>query len=266
MANDPISCPFGCGYDIDDGDDYQMMVCSSLCLILFLNLEMIRFEMQRVTDLFEQQLHVVTEHPEDGEDAFSTSAVTGSPSMKGDGLGDDGDNWMCCPVDGCGEVVLLTELESHVEMHEEELDGGTGGEDDEEGTSRNGKRVKLDPEVEERGATFDTKLSYALRNLDDVDAKEREHVSPNGKGNHSAKTSWREILNMPASIAGGSSGKSKKRLGVSCPYGLWRNHALTRWKEIRARTLLERRPDASLACQTSEGLGWQDGDGQSDRE
>ena len=33
---------------------------------------------------------------------------------------DRNEEYFNCPVEGCGEALLLTELESHIEMHEEE--------------------------------------------------------------------------------------------------------------------------------------------------
>lgn len=143
-------------------------------------------------------------------DASTRPSSTGKETVAGEDA-----NWVYCPVDGCGEALLLTELASHVEMHEEEQDAGG----EEGGSSRSGKRLKLDSEVEAKEATFDMKLSYALRNLEDVDGKEENDAwaadPPIGKGKGGAKSAWRDILNMPTSVPVGSSGKGKKRLGVS---------------------------------------------------
>lgn len=266
MANEPILCPFGCEYKIDDGDDNQMMVCYPLS-----NYSSPLYT-ECVTDVFLKLLHIETDHPEDGDGPSPFAVIErGDPSRDsstgtGDVSGDD-ENWVKCPVAGCGEKLLLTELASHVEMHEEEQ--GAGDEDEEEeGSSRSGKRLKLDSEIEERGATFDTKLSYALRNLEDVDGKEEKEEgatnAPNGKGKSSAKSVWRDILKMPEPVPGGSpgKGKGKKRLGVSWTLLVSRNQSLTRLKEVRTRPSLERKADAALASQATGNFGRPDRDGE----
>lgn len=154
-----------------------------------------------------------TLHPENGESPFvahDDASITALISLQ-----DEQDvQYVHCPVEGCGEALLLTELDSHVEMHEEELDQSPGESDE---PSRSAKRVKIDPQT---GATFDTKLSYALRNLDDDDDGHRVHEKPSHDAQAAAKTAWKSILKMPDSspIAGTkaapAANSSKKRLGV----------------------------------------------------
>ncbi len=180
-----------------------------------------------------------TLHPEGGESPF---IAKDDASIAAIAAADDecinNDNYINCPVKGCGEALLLTELKSHVEMHEEEEDS-TGDE-----SSNRSKRIKLDLEPGP-GTTFDTKLSYALRNLDDLDepkteqhrrleehrdnyereydreSERRRKAPPFEKGSSEsrlaiAKAAWKELLRIPdpkqpSSTANGA----RRRLGVS---------------------------------------------------
>jgi hypothetical protein len=125
--------------------------------------------------------------------------------------GEQDDRYANCPVGGCGEALLLTELESHIEMHEEEQDSG----DDQ--SSRSSKRLKLEPQIK---AAFDTKLSHALRNLEDVNERP-ESENPSSDRQAVAKATWKSLLKMPDSssktAAPSSSKSNRRRLGVSLP-------------------------------------------------
>jgi zinc finger-containing ubiquitin peptidase 1 len=173
------------------------------------------------------KLHLETQHPEGDtaspftiqEDQASIAAALAlSIHTPPSTASEEDENYVSCPVEGCGEALLLTELESHIEMHAEEQDSSNDEEDDDDERGR-GKRIKLNPEIG-AGAGFDTKLSYALRNLEDVD----EHVNESGKGERdgkqaSAKAAWKGLLKMPDVVAGKattvSPSKGRRRLGVS---------------------------------------------------
>ena len=200
-------------------------------------------------------LHIQTHHPEDGDLEPSPFVVREEITLPLGREDDDaGEDYIYCPVHRCGEALLLTELESHVDMHEQERDSEQ--ESSEEGSSRSGKRLKLNPEFEnsERDESFDTKLSYALRNLDDVDGKE-EAVAKETEVKNS-KSAWGQVLKMPASIAGVSPKRGMKRLGVSTYSSVlvsayWElrfESGADTLVEIRSWTLLEREADARLAC------------------
>ena len=149
-------------------------------------------------------------HPEDGESPFvvkDDASIAALMSLDGE----KDDRYANCPVEGCGEALLLTELESHIEMHEEEQDSG----DDQ--SSRSSKRLKHEPPIE---AAFDTKLSHALRNLEDVNER-LESESPSSDRQAVAKATWKSILKMPDSssktAAPSSSKSNRRRLGASLP-------------------------------------------------
>ena len=150
-----------------------------------------------------------TVHPEDGEspfvakDAASIAALVSfddEPSEK----------YASCPVEGCGEALLVAELPSHIEMHGEEQDSGDAQ------STRSSKSLKLEPEIE---AAFGTKLSHALRNLDDVN--ERPPSETRSSDRHAAtKAAWKDILKMPDSSSkpektSTTSKSTRRRLGVS---------------------------------------------------
>jgi hypothetical protein len=116
---------------------------------------------------------------------------------------DRNEEYVNCPVEGCGEALLLTELESHIEMHEEEQD--TGDDD----SHRASKKIKVEPKIE---AAFDTKLSSSLRNLDDGDDQRAASDKQT-----TAKAAWRALLKMPDASSKLTSppSKTRRRLGVS---------------------------------------------------
>lgn len=119
------------------------------------------------------------------------------------------EDYIHCPVEGCGEDLLLAELESHIEMHEEEQDTG----DSEVQSSRSSKRLKLEPEIAD---SFDIKLSHALRNLDDADDRPVSGV-PSPDRHASAKAAWKKVLKMPEASSKAtltSKAPTRRRLGV----------------------------------------------------
>ncbi|RDL35102.1 DUF1671-domain-containing protein [Venustampulla echinocandica] len=177
MEEEQMSCPF-CGYNTDN--EYQIM------------------------------LHMETVHPEGGESPFVVKDDASLAAVLS--LADDQDaEYSSCPVEGCGEVLLRTEFDSHLEMHSAEQDSG-----DESGAVSN--NIKLEPEIE---ASFDAKLSHALRNIGDDEGVGEAKPSPSER-QASAKAVWKGLLKMPdastqkpASPASGSSKGAKKRLGKS---------------------------------------------------
>jgi hypothetical protein len=218
-----------------------------------------------------------TLHPEGGESPFiakddaSVAAIAAPDEER-----IKNDNYINCPVEGCGEALLLTELESHVEMHEEEQDS-TGDE-----SSNRSKRIKLDLKPGP-GATFDTKLSYALRNLDDLDEPRteqhrrleehresyvREHdrenerrlkTPPFEKGSSEsrlaiAKAAWKELLRIPdPKQPSSTSNGARRRLGVSFTSKIWPSRDAEHIPEIRIGSSCPREADALVACQAVGG-------------
>lgn len=147
-----------------------------------------------------------TEHPEDGQSPFVVKDDASIAALMS--LDDEKDTqYASCPVEGCGEALLFTELESHIEMHGEEHDTG------DELSTHSSKRLKLQPEIE---AAFDTKLSYALRNLDDVDERAPYESAPSDR-QAVAKATWKGLLKMPDSSSKSSSTtkSNRRRLGAS---------------------------------------------------
>jgi uncharacterized lipoprotein len=144
-----------------------------------------------------------TVHPEDGESPFIVKDDASIAALMACDNDDRTEQYVNCPVEGCGEALLLTELESHIEMHEEEQDTR------DDASNRASKKVKMEPPTQE---AFDTKLSSALRNLDDGD----EHIASDRQS--TAKATWKSLLKMPDVSSKHSSPPSKtarRRLGVS---------------------------------------------------
>ena len=148
-------------------------------------------------------------------------------------LADDDFQYAGCPVEGCGEAILLTELDSHIDMHgAEEQEAQERPSDDFETNSEDEPEPKK-PKLAKLQASFGTKLSHALRNLDDN--KQSSSESPPSESQAKAKSQWKGILKMPElaraskmngfpSTEASQSSNAKRRLGVSLSYVLERVH------------------------------------------
>lgn len=136
---------------------------------------------------------------------------------------DDDLDFVACPREGCGETILLTELDSHIEMHGAEED-----DDEVKVGSQPAKRHKKS--ASSSSSKFDTNIAPALRNL--VDYSSTSISSPDSLGstevgtNTNAKARWRKILDMPSQrLSSGeepTARKSHRRLGVGYPPIEWR--------------------------------------------
>lgn len=201
-----------------------------------------------------------TQHPEDDNiSPFVIQAETATndihnavqrerPQSSGERVPAEDEDFVSCPIEGCGEQILLNDLEGHVEMHGEEGDffTSTSPEPESEVVASTdakrpvttGKRIKVSPEYEDGRAeknqrgSFGTKLSHALRNLEDVDIEVHERQDRSVRGNQrkgntgggssqSSKSAWGKILKMPEmnGVKGGTSRRSGSpaRNGTASP-------------------------------------------------
>ncbi|KIM94993.1 hypothetical protein OIDMADRAFT_134716 [Oidiodendron maius Zn] len=177
VMDELFSCPF-CGLQTDNG--YQIM------------------------------LHMEEQHPEGGQSPFivkDDSSVAAVISMGG--VGDNDPDFTSCPINGCGEIILFTELDNHIEMHDME------GQDGDQETTTTPREYEMNNVV--RGS-FDTTLSYELRNLP-VQSSPLENASSERK--ESAKETWKAPMKMPerstrpASAPNGQTSGTHRRLGKS---------------------------------------------------
>ncbi|KAF4634667.1 hypothetical protein G7Y89_g3448 [Cudoniella acicularis] len=180
MGQDEICCPF-CGFDTNS--EYQIM------------------------------LHMETKHAEGDESPFVVKDDDASIAaiLAMDEERSTEPQYSNCPVEGCGEALLWSEFDSHLEMHSAELETG----DDESGPAS--KKLKLNPAAE---ASFSTKLSHALRNIDDVDDRSSSSRSPESDRQEKAKDIWKKMLKMPDTPSKSSSStttskNARRRLGKS---------------------------------------------------
>jgi hypothetical protein len=155
-----------------------------------------------------------TLHREGGESPFivkdDDASMAAIISMNNEDL-----QYASCPVEGCGEAILFTELDSHIEMHSAEEQG----QDAEETSRPEPKKPKLKEEIQ---TAFDAKLSYALRALDDGEESSSENRPSDRQA--TSKAAWKELLKMPDSTSKSKTVSSstmtqspKRRLGVSTP-------------------------------------------------
>jgi hypothetical protein len=168
------------------------------------------------------QLHFETMHPENGPSPFQVTddaSITAIISQDGEAAvlpeEDDDVQYVCCTVEGCEEIIPLNELESHIELHRAEERGYDDSDNESGPPSKRGKYSEEDDD------SFGAKLSYNLRELEDVDVPSSESPLLDHQAN--AKEMWGKLLKMP-----GPSSKAKKvalksesegkRLGVSLSF------------------------------------------------
>ena len=182
-----------------------------------------------------------TQHPEGGESPFivrddaSIAALVDADST-------NDEEYIHCPIEGCGEDLLPAELESHIEMHEEEQD--TADSDDSHHPSS--VRLRVEPAVAD---SFDIKLSHALRNLDEEEEEDDDDDRtvipdvPSPDRHAGAKAAWKKVLKMPDSSSKGSSvskSAARRRLGVRFPFFKQKHHVNSNIAvEIRTRPSCE---------------------------
>jgi hypothetical protein len=149
-----------------------------------------------------------TDHPEDNNSPFVVRDDSNLAASIGAG-GDEEVQFLPCPVEGCGEELIRAEFDSHLEMHAAELREDSS---DENSQGHASKKVKLSPEAK---PSFGTKLSVALRNINDEEPRPRS----SDERKETTKEAWRGLLKMPDSPREGSLSSSsktpRKRLGVS---------------------------------------------------
>ena len=183
------------------------------------------------------------------DDAASVAAILALGEKEGQV------QYVDCPVEGCGEALLLTEIESHIEMHAAE------SQDSDEEADPCLKKAKPEEQV---AATFDTKLSYALRNIPGFEDDEKTlPKSEFFRAQENAKAAWKSLLKMPdpkanSAVSNPPSKGSRRRLGVRFPFltdQLPYYRRTNTYVEIRIRPPCEREADAVMACQII-GVGW----------
>ncbi|KAH8887473.1 DUF1671-domain-containing protein [Thozetella sp. PMI_491] len=143
MADQPITCPF-CGWEAIDGE-YAIL------------------------------LHMETFHsegdspfvPAEGKDNASTGATETGPGQAKSNNDEDTD-YVACPVDGCGETILLDEIDFHIEMHAQEAEGDEHPDDESQEPARERERAREKPRSHspvDEPTSRQTKAIQAWKNL-----------------------------------------------------------------------------------------------------
>ncbi|KAI0123508.1 peptidase family C78-domain-containing protein [Xylariales sp. AK1849] len=153
MAEEVMDCPF-CGYHADK--EYIML------------LHMEKFHSEGPSPF------VADDEP--------TGSVTPTPAEE--------EQYASCPVDGCGEVVTLVELEDHVELHGAEEDQSESAtHEDFQASGRSKGYQSPYGAINSKEDTHHNDHQYT----DQVDAKNRETGSIQ---------KWKQLLSMPAAVKG----------------------------------------------------------------
>ena len=120
-----------------------------------------------------------------------------------------------CPKESCGEIILLTDLESHLSLHDIEENKVEDDAIQDSNPSKRGRTTDSESE-----ASFDTRLPPALRNLGGGYGHLKSSSSSDRQ--FSARAAWRELLNMPSSRhearASPNPRKLHRRPGVSSSF------------------------------------------------
>lgn len=129
-----------------------------------------------------------------------------------------------CPVEGCGEAILLTELDSHLDMHA--LESASDELDDDfnvDGSAQHSPCFEDDHVSKEFGShalktrpAFETSLPSALRNI-------QQDISPRTASpdrQETAKAIWRGLLKMPPSSKDAQGPLKTKAASVRLGVGL----------------------------------------------
>lgn len=132
-----------------------------------------------------------------------------------------------CPISECGEAIALAELDSHLELHSME---------------ENETDSHVDSTIRQRGEgglgpakpNFDTKLSDALRNLDDDSLP----LLPSTERQIKAKDSWRAILNMPKPLYSQQTPPKSKPTSIRLGVSIILIYTLFSWTHTRRRLSL----------------------------
>jgi zinc finger-containing ubiquitin peptidase 1 len=144
------------------------------------------------------------------DDLAPSGQISGQPNALD--ASDDHSEFVDCPRENCGETIMLTELESHMSMHD--VESSSDDESFKQDLSRN-KRTRVDESELESEPKFDTRLPPALRNIDVPDVPTSSSSSDRQAV---AKAGWRELLNMTGSRSkpqtSVESKRPHRRLGV----------------------------------------------------
>lgn len=118
-----------------------------------------------------------------------------------------------CPVDGCGEIILETELGYHIELH--------GEEDDDDPVVTRERESGI--EANERAGKYHSPYGNQ-ENIPPPSGGSRSRGRPADSKNRQTGSiqKWKQLLAMPSGLKGNRTGPlgadgARKRLGVSSP-------------------------------------------------
>ncbi|KAB5575896.1 peptidase family C78-domain-containing protein [Coniochaeta sp. 2T2.1] len=156
-------CPF-CGWEANEGD------------MLALHIE---------------SLHA--EDPDPDQQPYSASEKAQASAFREEEEG----QYVECPIEGCGEILMLEEMDYHLELHEQEVDD-VGG----EASAQVTQKTDQDAEGSRPGPSSSRRQSSSGRSSS---AQQREDAprsygsSSNSSKQQTAISAWRNIFNMPSS-------------------------------------------------------------------
>ncbi|EMR65501.1 putative peptidase family c78 protein [Eutypa lata UCREL1] len=161
-----LRCPF---CDFQEGEEYAML----------LHIEKLHSE---------GKSPFIVDEREEGEEE--------DPRAAADNASNDEEERMFaeCPIDGCGEVITLAELEDHIELHAAEEPSSVTGSLD---AARLGRLEENDPprSRRQRDGDGDAEPAQSQRNAESI-------------------AKWKRILHMPSSSSSSSSAARKQPQGA----------------------------------------------------
>jgi hypothetical protein len=193
-------CPF-CGWEADEGDILSLVGIISACSYC-----------QVVT--YVALKHIESLHAE-GQ-PYSENKKAQTSTMKEEEEGQCAE----CPIEGCGEILLLNELDYHLELHDQEVaDMDNAGQD--QVSSKEEQQQLSEAEGSRPGPS-----SSRHRSSPGHATQTKKTSTTSGGGNSRQQTAisaWKNILHMPypgrrvadAEKRAAASAMPGKRLGVS---------------------------------------------------
>ncbi len=199
----------------------------------FQNAEAGRLHEHEPTALTSSQ-HMETFHPE-GQSPFvpmdpeHPSAHASEPSSD-PGKSSNDEQYLACPVSGCGEILLMDEMDFHIEMHAEEAEGDEHPESQIQDSDISHGAREADETAKSNPADGPSRIRRERerdreagkgRERDRGRETRRERSPPEAAVSRQAKAikAWKNLLHMPsprrqAGTPASEGSEKSKRLGV----------------------------------------------------
>ena len=159
--------------------------------------------------------HIESLHAEPEDQLYSEQEKAQASTSKEEEAG----QYAECPIEGCGEMLLIDEIDYHLELHDQEVvDMDPAGQD------HAGKQEQQQQRQNEAEGTRSGPSSSRRRSSTGPASQKENHRASSSSKQQTAISAWKNILNMPSSRRltdaekrAAATAVPGKRLGVSSP-------------------------------------------------